>query len=186
MNLEEKEEDIQDEGMLVNWDRASSRLRHMAEAIKSTVSTFTTSFFLIWAAGGGDWVDLLKDSLPARILRLPLPLICCGVAAIFPCSRWVSCFPTCLKKKKIFYLHPAHFLSLRSHPSPLGKSLFSHPSKHFYKCKQALWRQLQRRDLPCTWKRSGTSLLAPALRVSTAVLNISLTPQFIWGWSEPG
>lgn len=47
MNLEEKEEDIQDEGMLVNWDRASSRLRHMAEAIKSTVSTFTTSFFLI-------------------------------------------------------------------------------------------------------------------------------------------
>lgn len=34
-----------------------------------------------------------------------------------------------------------------------GDPYFLYPSKHFYKCKQALWRQLQRRDLPRTWER---------------------------------
>lgn len=51
MNRQVKGDDIQDEGMLFNWDCASSPVkRHMAEAKKKavkTVSTSTTPFFLI-------------------------------------------------------------------------------------------------------------------------------------------
>lgn len=47
LDAAEKEEDVQDEKMLLNWDRASRRRGDVWLRQRGVVSTFTTPFFLI-------------------------------------------------------------------------------------------------------------------------------------------
>lgn len=97
---------------------------------------------------------------------------------------WVSCFPTCYNS---FIAIQLKFSLYDPIPKPPGKFSFLDTSKHFYKCKQAPGGWLQRQEellyLEAEQRASPGPgpgpALAPALRVSTAVLNISLTPQFI-------